>query len=55
MTRVKTKADRLGVETVGMYIGGRSSNLVKYVGKLVSVRSSRDLPTALMDMVRGQL
>jgi len=55
MARLKAKARRLGVETVGMYIGAEKSRLESFVHKYVSVRNSAELPAALMDMVRGQL
>lgn len=55
MERLKNKADRIDIEVVGMYIGSTQSNLKDYVRRLVNINSSSQLPTALMDMVRGSV
>lgn len=54
MERLKAKAARLGVDVVGMYIGGQQSSLKNYVHKMAYVQQASDLPQALMDMVRSQ-
>lgn len=55
MSRLHTKAKKLGIETAGMFIGHGESRLKKYVDKLVSVSSAQAFPRALLDMTKEQL
>lgn len=47
------KSRRLGVETIGTYVGGQGGSLKHYVSRYSQVQTMRQMPAALLDIVRG--
>jgi len=54
MRRTHAKCRRLGVETVGTYVGYRSrDSLRKYVDTYSCIERISDMPQAMLEIVKG--